>query len=151
FGLADRNRRPGDAARLAVRMVASRTRDWRATATRYRRLAGEAERASRSRRRDAARRSRRLLCDADGDPLIGEIAVEQDVVLDLMHANLHTAGLIGPVERRQLDPGTARAQHDGRDADMQPVETSRRDEARHRIGATLDQDPAHPRAGERRD
>ena len=53
-------------------------------------------------------------------------------------------GLIGPIERRQLDAGTSRAQHDGRDGHMQPIETSRRDKARHGIGAALDQHPAHP-------
>ena len=113
-------------------------------------LARRKGRGQRTRFNDA-RGSCRLFCNADGDPLIGQVAIEQDIVLDLVHADLHPVGLIGPFERRQLDPGASRAQHDGRDVDMQPIETSRRDKTRHGIGTALNQHSAHPRTGQRRD
>ena len=91
-----------------------------------------------------ARGSCRLLCHAKRHALSRQVAIEQHIVFDLVQPHRHALGLIGPIERRQLDPGTSGAQHDGRDGYMQPIETSRRDKPRHGISTALDQHSPHP-------
>src|SRR5438105_5883053 len=122
-----------------------------ATALRYRQLAGEAKGRGRRTRFNDARGSCRFFCNADCDPLIRQVAIEQDIVLDLVHADRHPVGLIGPFERRQIDPRASRAQYDGRHVYMQSIETSCRDKARHSISTALNQNSAHPRGGQRGD
>jgi hypothetical protein len=122
-----------------------------ATALQYRQLAGKTEGRGQRTRFNDARGSCRLFCNADCDPLIGQVAIEQNIVFDLVHADRHPMGLIGPFERRQFDPRPSCAQHDGRHVYMQSIETSCRDKARHGISAALNQNSAHPCGGQRRD
>ena len=106
-------------------------------------LAQAKSRSQRTRFNDA-RGSRRLLCHTKRHALSRQVAIEQHIVFDLVHAHRHAVGLVGPLERRQLDAGTSGAQHDGRDGYMQAIETSGRNKARNGISAALDQHAAHP-------
>ena len=94
-------------------------------------------------------RSRRFLRYAECHTLSRQIAVEQYIVLDLMHAYRHAWRLIGTFERRQDQARASGAQDDRRDRHMQPVETSGNKKARYGISAAFDQDPAHAAASER--
>lgn len=66
-----------------------------------------------------------------------------------MRAHRHPHGLVGTLDRRQRDAGAARTQNDRRDDHVQSVKTSRCKKARDRVGATLDQYPAHAASTER--
>ena len=66
-----------------------------------------------------------------------------------MRAHLHAHSLVGALDRRQRDAGSARAQNDRRDDHVQPVKATCRKEARDGIGATFDQYPAQSTGTER--
>jgi hypothetical protein len=56
-----------------------------------------------------------------------------------MRAHLHAHGLVGALDRRQRDAGSARAQNERRDNHVQSVKATCRKEARNGVGATFDQ------------
>ena len=95
------------------------------------------------------RRSRRFLRNTERHALSRQIAVEQHIVLNLMHTHGHAQRLIGTFERRQDQAGAPGTQDDRRDHHVQAIETSGGKKARHRVGAAFDQDTAHAAAGER--
>ena len=66
---------------------------------------------------------------ADDDPLSRKIAIEQNFVVNSMHAHRHAHGLIGALDRRQRDAGPARAQNNRRDDHVQSVKATCRKEA----------------------
>ena len=86
-------------------------------------------------------RSCRSFCGTDRQALSRKIAIEQNFVVNSMHAHRHAHGLVGALDRRQRDAGPARAQNDRRDDHVQPVKATCRKEARNGVGATLDQYP----------
>ena len=61
-----------------------------------------------------------------------------------MNANGYAWRLIRALARRQDYSGTSATQHDGRDGHVESVETPGRKKARNRVGASLNQDSAHP-------
>jgi hypothetical protein len=85
---------------LLAGWATGRQGDRSTAAPRYRQLADKTKGRGQRTRFNDARGSCRLFCNADCDPLIRQVAIEQDIVLDLVHADLHPMGLIGPFERR---------------------------------------------------
>ena len=95
------------------------------------------------------RRSRRYFRAADRHALSGQVAVEQHLVVEPMHAHRRQQRLVGAFDRRQRKRAAAGAEDDRRDHDVQPVEAVRGKKARHGVGAALDQDAAQPTLGQR--
>ena len=85
-----------------------------------------------------------------GHALSRQIAVEQHLVVEPVHVHRRAQRLVDTLDRRQREARPAGAEDDRRDHDMQPVETARGEEARHRVGAAFDQHPAQAALGERR-
>ena len=79
-----------------------------------------------------------------------QVAVEQHLVVEPVHAHRRAQRLVDARDRRQREARPAGAEDDRRDHDVQPVEALRCKKARHRIGAAFDQDAAQAALGERR-
>src|SRR4029078_7826826 len=105
-------------------------------------MAGATARLSGAGALEPAGRSRRHLRPADRDALSAEIAVQQHVAAEKMHAHGRRQRLVNAIDRRQGWAGSSRAENDGSDHDVQPVETASGDKARHRISAAFDQEAA---------
>jgi hypothetical protein len=85
------------------------------------------------------RRSCRSFCDTDRQALNRKIAIKQYFVVNSMRTHLHAHGLVGALDRRQRDAGSARAENDRRYNHVQSVKATCRKEARNGVGATFDQ------------
>src|ERR1700674_1422937 len=95
-----------------------------------------------------ARRSRRLFCPPDHPALSRKVAIEQDFVAEHMGGGVRPQRLLASRDRSKIEARTAAAQDDRGYHHMEPVETSRLQEARHRGGTALDKDSPQAALGE---
>src|SRR4051812_4301829 len=114
-------------------------------------MAGATSRLSGARALEPAGRSRRHLRAADRDALSAEVAVQQHIAAEKVHAHGRRQRLVNAIDRRQREARSSRAENDGSDHDVQPVETAGGHKARYRIGAAFDQKAAEAADRERRD
>ena len=78
----------------------------------------------------------------------GEIAVEQRLVAQAMSVYRWPQRLVNVINRAESKARPTGAENEGRDHDVNTVETASPQEARHRVGTALDQHTAQAKLGE---